>query len=433
MSSMRQASLVIAFAIWASSATGPLSAQAPAGDEVIKSAAQRVQEATATVRISCQKTPEEKAGDRSDRKKSEKNAEQEAKGQIGRGHCSIVVCTGVCVAKNKIVTAVPVSSDSQIRLTFPGGEQDDARLRVVDEFSGLVLLDSPKCAARPLELAAERPAAGAAVMTAAAWGVETPLVFQGMVSGQGHALAGACFPPLLVCQLPTTDTSSGAAVVDRHGKLVGIVVGADPAQAHQSWMTYAVSVSHVQRLLRACEEREKEGQAGAVIVLKRRRGVVGWKLESADEDGIVVQQITADSPAAKAGIQKGDRVLAVDGVQIRSIYQAWSPTMCKQAGDTLTYRIRRGGETHDVTVVLGGEVQVDALPAKDLPKIVQQKLEFLRDEKGTHFYRPFRREGAGTEPSTAERIERLEAENERLKEEVKRLQGKPSGAAEELP
>ena len=79
-------------------------------------------------------------------------------------------------------------TDSSIRLTIAGGKQADARLQVIDEFSGLALL---KCdatpdnqgPAKPLEFANETPAVGGGVMTASGWGVEQPLVSLGIVAG----------------------------------------------------------------------------------------------------------------------------------------------------------------------------------------------------------------------------------------------------------
>ena len=423
---------VAAFALMAPGALG----QDTSGNS-FEAAAKSVQAATVTVRISCKKQKADpQAGSSSDVRSDRSNPNDKATedGDCKRP-CSVVVCSGVCVAANRVVTAVPVSSDSIIRLTFPGGTQDDARLRVVDEFSGLVLLDSPNCAAQPLDMAEGLPAAGSTVVTASGWGVEKPLVFQGMVSGAGHTLTGVCFPPLLVCQLPTTDTSGGAAIVDRRGALLGIIVGADPEPAQRQWMTYAVPASHVQRLLRACEESDAGQRRDSIVVLKRRRPVVGWKLES-EGDEVVVERISRGGPAEKAGAKKGDRILAVDGIQIRSIYQAWAPTMCKQAGDTLTYRVRRGDETQDVVVVLGGAIEVDSLPADRVSEIVQPKLEFGRDEKGTFYFKPFRsRTSGGTErpSSDADRIDQLQSENERLKAELRKLQGKPPAAVDQSP
>src|SRR5689334_21419287 len=46
----------------------------------------------------------------------------------------VTVCSGVAVGEKLVVTAAFAAADSQIRITLPGGEQTDARLRVLDEF-----------------------------------------------------------------------------------------------------------------------------------------------------------------------------------------------------------------------------------------------------------------------------------------------------------
>jgi serine protease Do len=161
-------------------------------------------------------------------------------------------------------------------------------------------------------------------------------------------------------------------------------------------------------------------------VLKRRRPMVGMGLES-EGDTIVVNRIITGGPAEKAGIQKHDRILAVEGVQIRSIYQAYSPTMCKQAGDTLTYRIQRGDQARDVTVVLGGSVEVESLPVDKLSEMIRPKLEFGRDDKGGYYSKPYRdalpkdSNGRGSVDSD-ERTARLERELEAYREKYERQQ-----------
>ncbi|HZN35617.1 MAG TPA: hypothetical protein VFB80_17430, partial [Pirellulaceae bacterium] len=78
-----------------------------------ETAAQKLQAATATVRIW-------DAGDKHQTPPA-----------------SVVVCSGVCVQKGKVVTSAFAGSDSRIRLTLAGGTQADAKLQLIDEHSGL--------------------------------------------------------------------------------------------------------------------------------------------------------------------------------------------------------------------------------------------------------------------------------------------------------
>jgi hypothetical protein len=228
----------------------------------------------------------------------------------------------------------------------------------------------------PLAAADKQPAVGSNVLTAAAWGVEQPLVSQGIVGGVDRTRAGGGYPPLLQCDLRTMETSSGSSVVNRDGQLLGIVVAADDADARRGW-TYAVPASHVERILRSADEQKGDG----MIVLKRRRPVVGMVLDQEGE-AIVVQRLTAGGPAEKAGFKVGDQILTTEGVAIRSVYQAVLPSLYKQPGDTMTFRVVRDGAMQDITVVLGGGVEFSSVPFDLVVDLVRPKVELQRDPRG---------------------------------------------------
>jgi S1-C subfamily serine protease len=294
---------------------------------------------------------------------------------------AVTVCTGLCVGKGRIITAALAASDTPIRLTLAGGKQADAKLRVVDEYSGLALLNADTALLAPLKIAEALPAVGSELLAASAWGLEAPLVSRGLVGGVDRKLGTAAYPPLVQCDLLSTQTSTGAGLVDRQGRLVGVIVAADRAGGNRGW-SYAVPAAHVTRLLRAAEAGQGEGgQAQGVMVLKRRRPVVGMVLDQ-EATAIVVQRVAPGGPAAQAGIEPGDEVVAADGVVIRSVYQAVLSTMHKQPGDTASFRIRRAGMLRDVAVVLGGGVEIEHAPADVLAQLIQPKVRLARDGQG---------------------------------------------------
>jgi S1-C subfamily serine protease len=295
---------------------------------------------------------------------------------------AVTVCSGVCVREGSVITAAMAGSDSTIRLTLAGGKQANAKLQVIDEFSGLALLKCEASPGEPLELAADAPAVGGGVMSASAWGVEQPLVSLGIVAGTERQRPGSQYPPLLQCDLRTTDTSSGAGIVDRQGKLVGVIVAADSPESKRGW-AYAIPVSHVERLLRTADEQRQSG----VTIIKRRRPVAGLRIDQVDE-GLVVVRVYPEGPAEKAGVKLGDRVIATDGVEIRSAYQALRPTYSKQPGDTLTLRIERDGKEQDLQIVLGGGVEVASAPLEMLSGLMQPKVEIVREGSGYIARRP---------------------------------------------
>ncbi|MFN0018303.1 MAG: PDZ domain-containing protein [Pirellulaceae bacterium] len=352
---------------------------------------QKLQNATVTVRILSQASGQRKLADASGEKIESANpvagpAEKPTAEKSNQRPSTVIVCSGLCVARNKFITAVQVGTDSQIRFTFPGGSQGDARLRVIDEFSGLSILESKGDAATPIELSAAPAAAGSWVMTGSAWGVEKPIVSLGIVGAVDRTLTGGGYPPLLQCDVRTTDTSCGAGIVNSQGKLVGVVIGTDKPEAQRGW-AYAVPVTHVQRLLRVADGAKETGgkeNDKSVIVLKRRRPVVGMQLDSQADGAILVRRVVAGGPAEKAGLKIGDQVTATDGIRIRSVYQATVPTLHKQPGDTITFTIERDSKPQDIQVTLGGGVELPSLPENQLAEVIQPKVQMRRDSKGSY-------------------------------------------------
>jgi hypothetical protein len=201
-------------------------------------------------------------------------------------------------------------------------------------------------------------------MTAAAMGIERPVVSLGILGGSDRLLGGSGLPPLLVCDVHSSETSSGAAMVDREGKLVGIVAAAsDPAQ-RVGW-TYAVPVRHVQRLIAARAENRQ-------VVLQRQRPTAGLTLGQGQREGTVrVERVDAGGPADKAGIKSGDLVLDVEGHKIRSAYQAVDLILKKQPGDKVQFLVEQGGRSRPIDLTLGGVLAPLVEPRQPLESTVQ--------------------------------------------------------------
>ena len=319
----------------------------------LQNAARRLLESVVTVRVA---VPASKSDSKKDR---------------------VVVCSGAVVGDKWIVTSVFAGSDSEIRLTLPGGRQERGKVRVLDEHSGLALIEMPQAKIPAIPLAEKLPPVGDWVVSAAAWGIEKPVVSLGVVSGHNRTDPGLNFPPLLLCDLRTASTSSGAAILNQGGELIGVVVVSEHGRRH-GW-TYAVPVSHVSRLIRTAETSKPKD---SLVILKRRRPEVGMVLDG-QPDNVRVARVHDQSPASRAGIQVGDRVTAVESLQIRSVYQAIRPVLVKQPGDTVTFTIERDGKSEDVQVVLGGGVVITGARLADLSRFIQPKVDVTASDLKT--------------------------------------------------
>lgn len=74
------------------------------------------------------------------------------------------------------------------------------------------------------------------------------------------------------------------------------------------------------------------------------------KLKLQGQAGVVVDEVTADSPAAKSGVQKGDTFVAYDGETVRSVAQFRRLVRESVAGRSVKATVVRDGKRVDVTV-----------------------------------------------------------------------------------
>jgi serine protease DegS len=293
----------------------------------------------------------------------------------------VTVCSGVSLGKGLIVTfhAMPAADAPmpRFRITLPGGDQAEARLRVIDRHSGLVLLEIDDIDAPGLSLARAMSKVGSTVLTAAAAGIEEPAVSAGILGATERTPPGIDLPPLLQCDVRTTETSSGAAVVNASGELLGIVAGTGNPGSHGGW-TYALPVHHVERLLKAKVD-------GKLIELKRRRPVVGFTIGAGEREGtVIVERVAARGPAALAGIKPGDSIVETDGLKIRSAYQAIDLILNKQPGDRMRFTVRRDNQPLQFEVLLdGGDMPASEIPQSNVAAIkIGPQLKARRTDGG---------------------------------------------------
>ena len=79
-------------------------------------------------------------------------------------------------------------------------------------------------------------------------------------------------------------------------------------------------------------------------------------------DGATLTQVVADSPAAKAGLQTGDVILAVGGQNIDAQHLLDMLIRQHKPGDTIEIKYQRGSNTQTANVTLGAQPNNAAVP-----------------------------------------------------------------------
>ncbi len=83
-----------------------------------------------------------------------------------------------------------------------------------------------------------------------------------------------------------------------------------------------------------------------------QRGWLGVMLDP-DVDGVRIGEVVPGSPAAAAGLQAGDHIVALGGVRVREPEQLAAEIRRSIVGDRVRVRLLRGAAVLRVEVVLG--------------------------------------------------------------------------------
>lgn len=242
-----------------------------------------------------------------------------------------------------IATSFAVPKDtSQAVVTLPGGARQVARVTGRDLARGLVLLkvdlpaDTPPL---PVPQVVPRDALEVGQWTLVlgrAWSALEPSVGVGILSATSRAWGRA-----VQTDASVSPANYGGPLVDIEGRVIGVLapLPAETAgmmagtELYDSGIGFAVPLEDILRVLPRL-------QAGETL----SPGIMGIGYASRDPftAAPVVAACRADSPAGRAGLRVGDRIVEAGGSAVTRVAELKSAMATLYAGDTIHLVVERG-------------------------------------------------------------------------------------------
>ena len=265
----------------------------------------------------------------------------------GWGHGS-----GVVVAPGQVLTVAHVLRGDEVAVAFADGDVREGRVLGADPDLDVAVIgvetgDVPVVGWEPGEV----PAAGAAVFGLANPGGRGLRTTFGMVSSTGRGFRGPRGRRVagsIEHTAPLPRGSSGGPLVDADGNLLGLNAVRRDGGFILALPADAALKRRVEELARGeAAERPRLGVALAPPrVARRMRAAVGLE----PRDGLLVRQVVDDSPAASAGLQRGDLLVRAGDKPLASMDDLFDAL--DGATDSLALGLVRGTEERDVAVAL---------------------------------------------------------------------------------
>lgn len=88
------------------------------------------------------------------------------------------------------------------------------------------------------------------------------------------------------------------------------------------------------------------------LAMQEKRIYLGVQIQKTGDNKLIIETITPESPAQKAGFQTGDAILSIDGKMVKSVMELVHYLQTKKFGETCTVVIERNGNSISCLVTL---------------------------------------------------------------------------------
>lgn len=185
----------------------------------------------------------------------------------------------------------------------------------------------------------------------------TSTVTAGIVSAKGRNinLVNSQFPieSFIQTDAAINPGNSGGALVNTNGELVGINTAIQSNTGSYAGYGFAIPVNIVAKIVKDLIEMGQVQRGFTGMDVKDIDAVLADDLNYDDPEGIYVNQVMEDGPAASAGLKEGDILIKVDGKGISSKASFDEQLSFHRPGDKikLTY-LRKGAPAETVLTLI---------------------------------------------------------------------------------
>jgi S1-C subfamily serine protease len=192
----------------------------------------------------------------------------------------------------------------------------------------------------------------------------------GIVSATGRSLTapnGQMIPNGIQTDAAINQGNSGGPLINDQGRVIGINEQIASQGGGNDGLGFAVPINTAIRSLEQIKASGKVQYAWMGVGLQTLTSDIAGMFNMTSQGGALVQQVSPDSPADKAGLKGGDQtvtvqgeefiiggdvIVKVDDTEIKTADDLIAYLGTKKPGDTVTATVDRDGKTQEISVTL---------------------------------------------------------------------------------
>ncbi|MGX9607455.1 trypsin-like peptidase domain-containing protein [Acinetobacter sp. T63] len=176
-------------------------------------------------------------------------------------------------------------------------------------------------------------------------------VTQGIISATGRSDLGInTYEDFIQTDAAINPGNSGGALIDVAGNLIGVNTAIFSQSGGSLGIGFAIPAQVCQQVLNSIlkDGRVVRGWLGISLLAVQQQNILEPK-----QSGVVVADVLANGPAAKAGIRRGDKILKVNDEEISSTSHLINYVALQQPNQPVNILIEREEQSLELQVVVG--------------------------------------------------------------------------------
>ncbi len=294
----------------------------------------------------------------SDRPSGEREERIERRVPSGIGSGVIISADGYILTNNHVVSDDSGRAVDEIKVQLSDGSQVDAELVGRDRRTDIALIKIARKGLPFLNMAdSEQLRVGDVVFA-----VGNPLGIgqtstMGIVSAVGRTNLGILgsegYENFIQTDAAINRGNSGGALIDAQGRLVGINTAIMSQTGGNIGIGFAIPITMARQVVMDLIDSGEVMRGYLGVSIRDLDSDFAEAFELPGTDGALVEVVQEGSPAANAGIRRGDVILRVDGRVIRSVSSLRLTVAGLRPGSEIDIDVHRDGELKTIPVVLG--------------------------------------------------------------------------------
>ncbi|MDT8423448.1 MAG: DegQ family serine endoprotease [Desulfuromonadales bacterium] len=269
---------------------------------------------------------------------------------IGQGSGFIISPDGYILTNNHVV-----EDADKVRVTMQDGQEYVAEIIGTDPPSDLAVIKIDESDLPFLRLGdSEQLEVGDWVLAVGnPFGLSHTLT-AGIVSAKGRSGMGLSdYENFIQTDAAINPGNSGGPLVNLNGEVVGISTAIFSRNGGYMGIGFAIPVNMAKQIRRQLIEHGAviRGRLGVYIQDLTRELAQSFGLDN--EQGVLVSQVLEDTPAAAAGLKRGDIIQQLDGKDVGKVADFRNRIALTPPRTRVTLRILRDGRTRLITATIG--------------------------------------------------------------------------------